>query len=127
MTDDLAVLQNRLARGYQEQLPLYDRAIACAGAQESDCRAEELNAILREIAALDAALTEDKALWRSARRPAGPHLQAALDGVTARIATLAAAVDRRIADIQTRKQAMTPRIDACIQERRMLHAYGKSR
>jgi hypothetical protein len=47
--------------------------------------------------------------------------------VTERIQALAALVDRRVVDLQARKQALLPEVDECIQQRRMLHAYANTK
>ncbi len=121
MTDEL---EPRLIQGYQTQATLYDRALHVA---DSAANFAELNAILREISAVEAVLAEDKAAWRSSGRQPGPLLREALDSVTERIRALAALVDQLVADLEARKQALLPGVDECIQQRRMLHAYAKSK
>jgi hypothetical protein len=123
---DLGAIEQRLIQGYQAQTLLYVRALALAGATDAVLWVEDLNTILRDIAALDGALVEDKAAWRLSGREPGPQLRQVLDYLTERIRTLAVLVDRRVVDLQTRKQALLPEVDECIQQRRMLHAYGKS-
>jgi hypothetical protein len=132
VTDNFAALQQRLILGYQAQLQHYDRAIRIVaqptpGADQGATCLHDLNAVLREISALDAALAEDKAVWRSSGYRPGPPLRDILDRVTARIRELSAIIDRRVAVLEARKQALLPEVDECIQQRRMLHAYGKSR
>ena len=86
----------------------------------------DLNAILHDIAALDADLAEDKAVWRFSGCQPGPQLREVLDRVADRIRALSSIVDRRFAELQASKQALMPEVDEHIQQRRMLHAYGKS-
>jgi hypothetical protein len=126
MIDDVIAIEQRLIQGYRAQTPLYDRALEMLAPGEATFRVEDLNAILRDIGALDAALAKDKSAWHASGRQPGPQLREALDGVTERIRSLAALVDRRVADLQARKKALLPEVDQCIQQRRMLHAYAKS-
>lgn len=131
MTDNFVALQQRLLLAYQAQLRHYDRALDLAQpaptAGDDARKLHDLNAVLSEISALDAALDEDKTVWRFSGHHPGPQLRDILDRVTQRIRDLSAIIDRRVADLQTRKQALLPEVDVCIQQRRMLHAYGKSR
>ena len=62
----------------------------------------------------------------SGHRP-GPQCATLLDAVAERIRTLSAIVDGRVAELQASKQALVPAMDECIQQRKMLNAYGKSR
>jgi hypothetical protein len=48
-----------------------------------------------------------------------------LERLAARLAELAAAVQLHVADLEARKEQLLPEIDAFIQKRRMLQAYGK--
>jgi hypothetical protein len=124
MTEHFVALEQRLIEAYQAQLELYDRALDTVA--RPDESAPDLNAILRDIAALDAELAEDKAVWRFSGCQPGPQLREALDRVADRIRALSATVDRRFVEVQTSKQALMPEVDECILQRRMLHAYGKS-
>ena len=127
MTHEITALEQRLIQGYLAQTPLYNRAIEMVTSGKAQFRVEDLNAILHDIGNLDAALAKDKSAWHTSGRQPGPRLREALDGVTERIGSLAALVDRRVADLQARKKALLPDVDECIQQRRMLHAYGKSK
>ncbi len=124
MTEHFIALEQRLIEGYHAQLQLYDRAldiVAC-----TDESVHDLNAILHDIAAVDAELAEDKAVWRFSGYQPGPPLREVLAGVADRIRALSGIVDRRFVELQASKQALMPEVDECIQQRRMLHAYGKS-
>ncbi|HWY87178.1 MAG TPA: hypothetical protein VNX28_10660 [Gemmataceae bacterium] len=132
MTAFPAALEERLLRGYQDQLPHYDRAATIleryAGnpnAAASDNWAHELRAALADVTRLDAAMAEDKSAWRLAELQPGPELRAVLERVAARLATLAAGVQRHVADLEARRAQLLPEIDDFIQKRRMLQAYGK--
>jgi hypothetical protein len=132
MTAFPAALEERLLRGYQDQLPHYDRAATLlerhAGgpnAAASDDWAHELRAALADVASLDAAMADDKIAWRLAEQHPGPELQAVLERVAASLATLAAGVQRHVADLEARRAQLVPEIDDFIQKRRMLQAYGK--
>jgi hypothetical protein len=124
MTDNFMNVEQRLLNGYAAQLGLYDRALGMAA--PSNESVHDLNAILKEIAALDADLAEDKAVWRFSGYQPGPQLREVLDRVAERIRMLSAAVDRRFVELQASRQALMPQVDECIQQRRMLSAYGKS-
>ena len=124
MTDHFIALEQRLIEGYQAQLRHYDRALAIVA--RSNESVHDLNAILHDIAALDAALAEDKTVWRFSGCQPGPQLREALNCVADRIRMLSALVDRRFIELQASRRALMPQVDECIQQRRMLHAYGKS-
>jgi hypothetical protein len=124
MTEPFIALEQRLIECYHAQLQHYDRALDIAA--HTGERVYDLNAILHDIAVLDSELAEDKAVWRFSGCQPGPQLREVLDGVADRIRTLAAIVERRFVELQASKQALTPEVDECIQQRRMLHAYGKS-
>jgi hypothetical protein len=131
MTDHFIALEQRLIESYHAQLQRYDRALDLVAqpapeAARKDESVHDLNAILNDIAALDADLAEDKAVWRFSGCQPGPQLREVLDSVADRIRALAALVDRRFVELQSSKQALMPEVDECIQQRRMLHAYGKS-
>ena len=83
MTDNFLALEQRLIEVYQAQLRLYDRALGViaqaapdsAGSSESVQRIRCLNSLLRDIAALDAPLAEDKAVCRFSGHRPGPQLR----------------------------------------------------
>lgn len=127
MTDERMALERPLVEGYTAQVPLYERALELARGDGDALALESLNAILAEIGALDTGMAQDKAAWRAAGGQPGPELRAVLDRVTGRIRELAAVVDQRVAHLQNRKQNLLPKVDECIQQRKMLHAYAKGR
>ena len=130
MSGEPGTLEQRLLQVYQEQLRHYDRALAILddpGRVDSDLPTawvEALDAVLRNVTALDDATMNDKAAWRRAGLHPGPALRVLLDQVAQRIATLTVAVQQRVADLQASKQQLLPAIDTFIQKRRMLQAYG---
>jgi hypothetical protein len=121
MTDNFRDVEQRLINGFHAQLDMYDQALGLVD------RAREMNAILDAIGALDNELAEDKAVWRFSERKAGPELSGVMAQLAERIQKLAALVDRRVDELQSSQRALLPEVDQCIQHRRMLHAYGKSR
>jgi hypothetical protein len=135
MSDNFTDLEQRLIRGYREQLQHYNRAIAIVEQAARKAATDgarlpwlhDLNAVLSEISALDAALTEERSVWRFGGRSPGDELRGLLDGVAERIRTLATHVDLQMQELQTRRQNLMPEMDEFIQQRRMLHAYGKRR
>jgi hypothetical protein len=132
MTTSSAALEERLLRGYQDQLPHYDRAATILerypgnpNGATSDNWVHELRAALADVASLDAAMANDKSAWRLAEQQPGPELRAVLERVAASLATLAAGVQRHVAVLEARRAQLLPEIDDFIQKRRMLQAYGK--
>jgi hypothetical protein len=127
MPADDAELEQRLVRGYQEQLRRYDRAAALVaqGLPAANGWADELNRVLKDVAALDAAMGDDKAAWyRLGRRP-GPELSTLLGRLAEKLGTMVGGINRHVVDIESRKDRLVPEIDALIQKRRMLRAYGQ--
>jgi hypothetical protein len=130
MTAAPDALEQRLTHAYEQQLRYYDRALALLDRQarspEADsCQwANELNGILKMVNDLDAGLEPEKAAWRQSGRHPGPRLRNLLELVGDRVKTLIGGVDCRVADLEARKARLLPDIDALIQKRRVLEAYG---
>ncbi len=80
--------------------------------------------ILKTIAALDAGITDEKSAWRQAGRHPGAELGGLLDRIAGRLAMLAQIVQGQVAEFEARKGQLLPEMDAFIQQRRMLSAYG---
>jgi hypothetical protein len=127
VSPDGAELEQRLLRGYQEQLRQYDRVTVLAGQgpPADDSWAHELNLVLNDVAALDVAMAPDKEAWRRLQRRPGSELSALLERLAEKLGTMAAGVNRHVADIEARKDRLLPQIDELIQKRRMLRAYGQ--
>ena len=85
----------------------------------------ELDSVLAHVAALEADMADDKEAWRRSGQQPGPELHALLERLAERLGTLAARVNRYVADLEARKTRLMPEIDELIQSRRMLQAYGK--
>jgi hypothetical protein len=126
MTAPTDTLEQRLLRGYQEQLRLYDQALAVVDQETgvSSHWAGALDILMKTISTLDAALAEDKAAWRQGGRQPGPELSALLDRIAGRLAMLGQIVQGQVAEFEARKARLVPEMDAFIQQRRMLNAYG---
>jgi predicted trehalose synthase len=121
-------LQQRLSQGYREQLRLYDQALDLVTQDTvppaSGHWAGELDGILKAIAAVDAALADDKSAWRQGSHQPCPEFSAVLDKIASRLAMLAQIVQGQVAEYEARKLRLLPEMDAFIQQRRMLNAYG---
>jgi hypothetical protein len=127
VSSDGGELEQRLLRGYQEQLRQYDRVAVLAPGwlPADDSWAHELNLVLKDVAALDAAMADDKEAWRRSERRPGSELGALLERLAEKLGTMAAGINRHVADIEARKDRLLPQIDELIQKRRMLRAYGQ--
>src|SRR2546423_1252101 len=100
MTAPSDALEQQLIRGYQEQLGYYDRAVNILDHQGKRANVladndwvQDLNAALRNVTTLDAAMTDEKVAWRRSEHRPGPELTALLERLSERIGTLAAGVD----------------------------------
>jgi hypothetical protein len=128
MSAPAETLAQRLSQGYREQLRLYDQALDLVAQDTSPPVsghwAGKLDGILQAIAALDAAFADDKSAWRLAGHQPGPELSALLDRIASRLAMLAQIVQGQVAEYEARKARLLPEMDAFIQQRRMLNAYG---
>lgn len=130
MTAPSDALEERLLQAYREQLRRYDQALALVSQESAPSEigtghwASELDAILQSIAALDAPRAEDKEFWRECKRVPGVQLAALLDQIAGRLAMLGQIVKGQEAEFAARKARLLPEMDAFIQQRRMLSAYG---
>jgi hypothetical protein len=131
MTASPQALERRLVQAYREQLRHYDRALAIVEQEPPPANptmtgqwALDLDAVLRNVGALDAALAEDKAAWRLSGQQPGPELSALLDQLANRLGMLAQIVKGQVAEFEARREQLLPEMDAFIQQRRMLSAYG---
>jgi predicted trehalose synthase len=128
MSEPAEMLEQRLVQGYRAQLRLYDQALAVVDQEttpgQSGHWAGALNDILKRIASLDAALADDKSAWRQGGRPPGAELDTVLERIAGRLAMLAQIVQGQVAEFEARKARLLPEMDAFIQQRRMLDAYG---
>jgi hypothetical protein len=132
MTDELAALQQRLLQGYQEQVRHYDRAINILAQHPrwetllaNNDWVHDLDAVLKQVTGLDAAMRDDKAAWLRSEQSPGAELSALLGRLAESIRTLADGVNALVGDVKARKEELLPEIDEFIQKRRMLQAYGK--
>jgi hypothetical protein len=122
------ILEERLLKGYQAQLELYDRAAeildrACSGDADDDHWAHAVHARLQDAAALDGSMAQDVAAWReSGRKPIGP-LKDMIECLSQRIQSLSESIDRQVGEMRARQQGLTAEMDEFIQKRRMLQAY----
>ena len=129
MTASLQTLEQRLVQGYQEQLRHYDQALAIVNQETPPTIAmghwaHDLDAVLKNVGTIDAALAEDKSAWRRSGGQPGPELAALVDQLANRLGMLAQIVKGQVAEFEARKEQLMPEMDAFIQQRRMLHAYG---
>ena len=133
MIDWAQLLEERLAKGYADQVAHYDGALLALNRQpswtQSDAQDEswvfELQRALNEVGAIDAAIANDKLAWQKIGRPPGKSLRPILDTLERRIRTLAEIVDRRVAALKEKRQQMMPELDGFIRQRRMLKAYDQ--
>src|SRR5262245_41815731 len=96
MTAHAHSLEQRLLGAYRQQAERYEFALrivheqadATTSGAASDAWVGRLDAVLREIAGLDTALSQDKAAWRELGRAAGIELRAVLDGLAEQIGKL---------------------------------------
>ena len=126
MTAQEDPLEQRLVHAYREQLRLYDQAVALTEHETAPGNhwIGGLDPILQAIAAVDKGITEDKSAWRQAGLQPGPEFSGLLDRIAGRLAMLAQIVQGQVAELEARKEQMLPEMDAFIQQRRMLSAYG---
>ena len=129
MTASIQALEQRLVQAYQEQLRHYDQALAITEAPSVQPTLTghwvgDLDAVLKSVSTLDAALAEDKAAWRQSGQQAGPQMSALLDQLASRLGMLAQIVKGQVAEFEARREQLMPEMDAFIQQRRMLSAYG---
>ena len=129
MTAAPPTLEQRLVQGYRQQLRHYDHALAIVNQQAPPTSAmghwaQDLDAVLQSVGTIDAALAEDKSAWRRSGAQPGPELAALLDQLANRLGMLAQIIKAQVAELETRSEQLMPEMDALIQQRRMLNAYG---
>ncbi|MBI1833100.1 MAG: hypothetical protein HYR84_16795 [Planctomycetes bacterium] len=132
MTESHAALEQRLIDGYQAQAQWYSRAheiLARHGSEDGAMYSwvVDLQSALNEVAAIDMAMTADKAAFRQSGEPAGPALRQTLDALTEIIGKVAQSVDAWVARLTERRNQLAPQLDEFIRQRQMLHAYGPHR
>jgi hypothetical protein len=130
MTNAPTALEQRLTDAYAAQAKCYDLALSAVTCQKPEDTSGyqwvmEMQTALNDVAALDAAMAEDKEAWRRAGRSASEPLRAILETLAEHIRILSESLDERVARLTERRQQLLPELDAFIRQRRMLHAYDK--
>jgi hypothetical protein len=132
MTAAQGALEQRLIHAYQEQLQHYTRALAVVDQQAPASTVSgnqnwvhDLHAALEDVQTVDAAMADDKSAWRLSGLYPGLELSTLLERVAHMICALADGIDRHMDELQAHKEQLLPEIDAFIQRRRMLEAYGQ--
>ena len=127
MMDSLALLEQRLAKAYADQAAHYDIALGILERTDIDHDGSvlDLQAALKEVARIDASITDDKAVWLQSGNSPGPALRGILERLAQQIRILAQHVDRRVVALTAKRQRIVPELDGFLRQRRMLQAYDK--
>jgi hypothetical protein len=128
MSDSLEQLEQRVLAGYRRQASHYERALRLLEQRDAVTNwAQDLHAILEEVAGLEPEYADAKAAWQQSGKTPGVELRAVLDRLAEQIRVLRAMIDSQVAELLARKQRLVPEIDDFIRRRWMLNAYGQSK
>src|SRR5262249_10223799 len=126
MSASLEQLEQRVLAGYQRQASHYERALRLLEQRDANW-AQDLHAILEEVARLEPVYADAKAAWQQSGQTPGVELRAVLDRLAEQIRVLRAMIDSQVAELLARKQRLVPEIDDFIRRRWMLNAYGQTK
>ena len=130
MTKAAEHLERVLCEAYREEIDLYTQAVALCDCHRSAAEAVDgwlptLVALFDRIAAVEARMAAAKGEWKRHGHAPGGELASCLRRMGELLRSLAAAVDRVIADLQARRQQLPAKLEALARSQRVQQAYQR--